>query len=147
MCIRDRCRSPEPQSYLLYEWKGTDCLHRTVLVRMQQPAATPGIYSGTPLVPVSYTHLMAGGDGEVTIKRILGEKELNGKCGLYAQVTIQPGSSLSLIHILSKSYNVLNPLHYVSVQPKYVNPLCIFLKCEELYPPNISCLLYTSRCV
>ena len=33
---------------------------------------------------------MAGGDGEVTIKRILGEKELNGKCGLYAQVTI-PG--------------------------------------------------------
>lgn len=37
---------------------------------------------------------MAGGDGEVTIKRILGEKELNGKCGLYAQVTIQPGSSL-----------------------------------------------------
>ena len=23
---------------------------------------------------------MAGGDGEVTIKRILGEKELNGKC-------------------------------------------------------------------
>lgn len=27
---------------------------------------------------------MAGGDGEVTIKRILGEKELNGKCGLYA---------------------------------------------------------------
>ena len=26
---------------------------------------------------------MAGGDGEVTIKRILGEKELNGKCGLY----------------------------------------------------------------
>ena len=33
---------------------------------------------------------MAGGDGEVTIKRILGEKELNGKCGLYAQVTIQP---------------------------------------------------------
>ena len=37
---------------------------------------------------------MAGGDGEVTIKRILGEKELNGKCGLYAQVTTQPGSSL-----------------------------------------------------
>lgn len=37
---------------------------------------------------------MAGGDGEVTIKRILGEKELNGKCGLYAWVTIQPGSSL-----------------------------------------------------
>lgn len=37
---------------------------------------------------------MCGGDGEVIINRILGEKELNGKCGLYAQVTINPGSSL-----------------------------------------------------
>ena len=63
---------------------------------------------------------MAGGDGEVTIKRILGEKELNGKCGLYAQVTIQPGSSLGYhehknesetYYILSGTaeYNVRNP--------------------------------------
>ena len=37
---------------------------------------------------------MCGGDGEVVIKHILGEKELNGKCGLYAEVTIAPGSSL-----------------------------------------------------
>ena len=37
---------------------------------------------------------MCGGDGEVIIRHILGEKELNGKCGLYAQVTINPGSSL-----------------------------------------------------
>ena len=37
---------------------------------------------------------MCGGEGEVHIKRLLGEKELNGKCGLFAEVTIAPGSSL-----------------------------------------------------
>ena len=37
---------------------------------------------------------MCGGEGHVIIKHILGEKELNGKCGLYAQVTIEPGCSL-----------------------------------------------------
>ncbi len=37
---------------------------------------------------------MAGGEGHVIIKHILGEKELNGKCRLYAQVTIEPGCSL-----------------------------------------------------
>ena len=47
---------------------------------------------------------MAGGDGEVTIKRILGEKELNGKCGLYAQVTIQPGSSLGYHEHKNETY-------------------------------------------
>ena len=54
---------------------------------------------------------MAGGDGEVTIKRILGEKELNGKCGLYAQVTIQPGSSLGYHEHKNESeeYNVYLP--------------------------------------
>ena len=37
---------------------------------------------------------MCGGEGHVLIKHILGEKELNGKCGLYAEVTIEPGCSL-----------------------------------------------------
>lgn len=37
---------------------------------------------------------MCGGDGEVIITHILGEKELKDKCGLYARVTINPGSSL-----------------------------------------------------
>lgn len=37
---------------------------------------------------------MCGGDGCVVIEHVLGEKELNGKCGLYAKVTIAPGSSL-----------------------------------------------------
>ncbi len=53
---------------------------------------------------------MAGGDGEVTICRLLGEKELNGKCGLYAQVTIQPGSSLGyhVHHNESETYYILS---------------------------------------
>ena len=31
---------------------------------------------------------MAGGKGHVIIERLLGAKELDGKCGLYAKVTI-----------------------------------------------------------
>ncbi len=37
---------------------------------------------------------MAGGKGNVLVKHILGEKELNGKCGMYAEVTLKPGCSL-----------------------------------------------------
>ena len=37
---------------------------------------------------------MCGGEGHVIIEHILGEKELNGKCRLYAKVTIEPGCSL-----------------------------------------------------
>ena len=37
---------------------------------------------------------MCGGEGHILIKHILGEKELNGKCGLYAEVTIELGCSL-----------------------------------------------------
>lgn len=37
---------------------------------------------------------MCGGKGHVIIKHILGEKELNGKCGLYAKVVIEPGCTL-----------------------------------------------------
>ena len=36
----------------------------------------------------------SGGKGHVIIRHILEEKELNGKCGLYAEVTIEPGCSL-----------------------------------------------------
>ena len=32
---------------------------------------------------------MAGGKGHVIIEHLLGEKELDGKCGLYAKVTIE----------------------------------------------------------
>ncbi len=35
-----------------------------------------------------------GGKGQVVIKHILDEKELNGKCRMFAEVTIAPGCSL-----------------------------------------------------
>lgn len=37
---------------------------------------------------------MCGGNGHVIIKHILDEREMHGKCRLYAQVTIEPGCSL-----------------------------------------------------
>ena len=50
-----------------------------------------------------------GGKGHVIIDRILGEKELNGKCGLYAKVTIEPGCSLGYHehHNESETYFIL----------------------------------------
>ena len=38
---------------------------------------------------------MAGGKGHVIIEHLLGEAELDGKCGLYAKVTIEPGCTLA----------------------------------------------------
>ena len=46
---------------------------------------------------------MCGGKGHVIIDRILGEKELNGKCGLYAKVTIEPGCSLAIMNITMRA--------------------------------------------
>lgn len=53
---------------------------------------------------------MCGGEGEVIISHVLGEKELNGKCGLYAQVIIHPGSSLGYHehHGESETYYILS---------------------------------------
>ena len=53
---------------------------------------------------------MAGGKGHVIIKELLGEKELNGKCGLYAEVTIEPGCSLGYHehHGESETYYILS---------------------------------------
>ena len=52
---------------------------------------------------------MCGGKGHVLIERILGEKELNGKCGLYAKVTIEPNCSLGYHehHHESETYYIL----------------------------------------
>ena len=49
---------------------------------------------------------MCGGEGHILIKHILGEKELNGKCGLYAEVTIEPGCSLGY-HAVSYTHLTL----------------------------------------
>ena len=53
---------------------------------------------------------MCGGTGEVIIEHVLSEKELNSKCGLYAQVTINPGSSLGYHehHGESETYYILS---------------------------------------
>ena len=52
---------------------------------------------------------MCGGKGHVIIKHILGEKELNGKCRMYAQVTIEPDCSLGfhMHHGESETYYIL----------------------------------------
>ena len=53
---------------------------------------------------------MCGGEGCVIIERILNEKQLNGKCGLYARVTIPAGSSLGYHehHGESETYFILS---------------------------------------
>ena len=53
---------------------------------------------------------MCGGEGHVIVKRILDAKELNGKCGLYAQVTIEPGCSLGYHehHNESETYYIIS---------------------------------------
>ncbi|MGN0482526.1 MAG: cupin domain-containing protein [Lachnospiraceae bacterium] len=52
---------------------------------------------------------MNGGKGHVDIKYLLSEEELNGKCGMYAEVTIAPGSSLGYHehHGNSETYYIL----------------------------------------
>lgn len=53
---------------------------------------------------------MAGGEGHTILKRILGEKELNGTCRLYAEVTLEPGCSLGYHehHKESETYYILS---------------------------------------
>lgn len=53
---------------------------------------------------------MCGGEGHVIIKHILGEKELNGKCGLYAEVTLEQGCTLGYHehHGESETYYILS---------------------------------------
>ncbi|MDO4285029.1 MAG: cupin domain-containing protein [Eubacteriales bacterium] len=53
---------------------------------------------------------MCGGKGHVIIKRLLGEKELDGKCGLFAQVTLEKGCSLGYHehHGETETYHILS---------------------------------------
>lgn len=50
-----------------------------------------------------------GGEGHVITKRLLGEKELNGKCRLFAEVTLEPGCSLGYHehHEESETYYII----------------------------------------
>ena len=43
---------------------------------------------------------MCEGNGHVIIKELLDEQQLNGKCGLYAEVTLEPGCSLGFSYAL-----------------------------------------------
>lgn len=51
-----------------------------------------------------------GGQGEVILEKLLDAGKLNGKCGLYARVTIPAGSSLGyhVHHGDAESYYVLS---------------------------------------
>lgn len=52
---------------------------------------------------------LCGGTGHVILKHLLGEKELNGKCALYAEVTLEPGCSVGYHehHGESETYYIL----------------------------------------
>ena len=39
---------------------------------------------------------MAGGKGHVLIERLLNAEQLDGKCGMYAHVTLEPGCTLGV---------------------------------------------------
>ncbi|MDO4272463.1 MAG: cupin domain-containing protein [Eubacteriales bacterium] len=53
---------------------------------------------------------MCDGYGHVIIKEILEEEQLNGKCGLYAEVTLEPGCSLGYHehHGESETYYIIS---------------------------------------
>lgn len=52
----------------------------------------------------------AGGKGHVLIEKLLGEKELNQKCNMYAKVTLNPNCSLGYHehHGDSETYYILS---------------------------------------
>lgn len=52
---------------------------------------------------------MCGGTGEVIIQHILGEAEMHNNCKLYAQVTINPGSTLGY----HEHHGERDSLHYL----------------------------------
>lgn len=72
---------------------------------------------------------MCGGKGQIIIKHILGEKELNGKCNLYAEVTIPPNCSLGYHehHGESETYYILSGEGIYNDQGKMhpVKPGCV----------------------
>ena len=53
---------------------------------------------------------LCGGKGTTIFKRLLGEKELNGKCGMFAELTVEPESSIGYHehHNESETYYILS---------------------------------------
>lgn len=64
---------------------------------------------GNALKPVKKERAQ-GGEGYVLMKHLLNEKELNGKCGLFSQVTIPAGCTLGYHehHGESETYYILS---------------------------------------
>ena len=59
---------------------------------------------------------MCGGNGHVFLKPILNEKQLNGKCGLYAEVTLEPGCSLGYHEHHRRKRNLLHSFRKRNLQ-------------------------------
>ena len=72
---------------------------------------------------------MRGGKGHVIMKHLLGEKELNGKCRIYAEITLEPGCeivvptktqrerrSLAEIMSISSSATSMAAMNYTSMR-------------------------------
>lgn len=59
---------------------------------------------------ISRVEHMCEGNGHVIIKDILEGPQLNGKCGLYAEVTLEPGCSLGYHehHGESETYYIIS---------------------------------------
>lgn len=53
---------------------------------------------------------MRGGKGHVIMKHLLGEKELNGKCRIYAEITLEPGCEIGYHehHNESETYYIIS---------------------------------------
>ena len=68
------------------------------------------ITKGEFIMGIRRVENMCGGKGHVIIKDILEGDELKGKCGLYAQVTIEKGCSLGYHehHGESETYYILS---------------------------------------
>lgn len=65
---------------------------------------------------------MCGGNGHVFLKPILNEKQLNGKCGLYAEVTLEPGCCLGYHehHGESETYYILSGKEFTAITENFV---------------------------
>ena len=52
----------------------------------------------------------AGGDGYVLMEKLLGDAELEGQCGLYARIVLEPGCSIGYHehHGNSEAYYILS---------------------------------------
>lgn len=53
---------------------------------------------------------LCGGEGRTLIRDLLDEKQLAGKCGLFAEITVEPGCSIGyhVHHQESETYFILS---------------------------------------